>query len=310
MFEQIYCNICGGRTEPMQVREQMLGLYESFVYYSCIDCGHTHLGNTPDQIEKYYNTNEYYSFKNPSTLENSIIPLTIKRILFHLNLVDNILFSRSMKAFLKAKRTLKRTKVLDYGCGSGYFVKELHSLGFRNAMGFDPFLPVNQFNKAGIFLSNDIELLPIKKWDIITLNHVLEHLTAPIETLKQLNNLANPGGLIILRIPVIDSYAFKKYRENWAQFDAPRHLNLFTRKSITIAIEKAKGFKVMNMYDDSYHFQFTGSELYLKNKTLSPEDNNRIKRILSLNTYKYHFLAKKLNKLNQGDQIVIILKKT
>ena len=63
------------------------------------------------------------------------------------------------------------------------------------------------------------------------------------------------------------------------------------------------------MYDDSFHFQFTGSELYLKNLSLRPENNNRKKRFLSLSTYRYHFLAKKLNKQNKGDQMTIILEK-
>jgi hypothetical protein len=56
------------------------------------------------------------------------------------------------------------------------------------------------------------------------------------------------------------------------------------------------------MYDDSYHFQFTGSELYLKHLSLKEANNSRIKRLLSLKTYQYHFMAKKLNKQKKGDR--------
>lgn len=307
MLKKIFCNICGGETTAIQVKEQMLGLNERFIYYSCTNCGHTHLNDIPESIGKYYNTNNYYSFKKPSA--NSRIISTCKKILLKFNLVDNIFFSRSMKAFLKTKRAQENLKILDYGCGSGYFVDELHSLGFKQAMGFDPFLPANKFNEKGIYLSNDIELLGEKKWDLLTLNHVFEHLTDPIQTLKNLNELLNPKGLLILRFPVIDSYAFEKYKENWVQFDAPRHLNIFTRKSIKIAVEKATGFKNVNIYDDSFHFQFTGSDLYIKNLSLSSTNNNRRKRLLSFSSYKYHFLAKKLNRLNKGDQIVVVLEK-
>jgi SAM-dependent methyltransferase len=304
-MSEIKCNICGGDTTAIQVKEQMLGMKEAFTYYACRNCGHTHLENIPANIGKYYNTGSYYSFTKSSKGTGA----ALRKILLKLNLSDNVFFSRSMKALLKTKRVTKQSLILDYGCGSGYFVEELRHTGFKNAFGFDPFLPENKSDAGGIYLSNKIELLPAKQWDVITLNHVFEHLPEPIKYLEDLHELLKPGGLLILRFPVIDSYAFEKYKENWVQFDAPRHLNLFTRKSIATAVEKAGGFVIADLYDDSFHFQFTGSELYLKNNSLSPQDNNRTKRLLSLATYGYHFKAKKLNLANRGDQVVIVLEK-
>jgi len=291
----VLCNICGGATTPIQVKEQMLGTGEYFWYYQCKECGHTHLDPLPEDLGKYYNTNEYYSFND----ENSFTRQSKK-----------IRLNPALKAFLSFKNNIpKDSHILDYGCGAGHFVKELNELGYSNARGFDPFLPKDIYVGTQLYLTNNTKALGVPHWDIITLNHVFEHLADPIKELEQLKQLLRPGGKLLLRFPVIDSYAFKKYKTNWVQFDAPRHINLFTRKSIRLAVEKAGGFNIVKMYDDSFHFQFTGSELYLKNLSLQPQHNNRKKRLLSFKTYLYHFWAKKLNKQHQGDQIVIMLER-
>jgi 2-polyprenyl-3-methyl-5-hydroxy-6-metoxy-1,4-benzoquinol methylase len=310
----IKCNICGGDTTEIEVTEQMLGLKEKFKYNQCTACGHTHLNSLPENIEKYYNSKEYYSFSsknsfNEEAFNKPSFKTKLRKILLTLNVKKSILFSAALKAALSIKGISKQKKILDYGCGAGQFVKELIEIGFVNARGYDLYLPENIEVNGEIYLSNNLSNLKNTSWDIVTLNHVFEHVPDPIELLKDLKKIMPSGGKLLLRFPVIDSFSFEKYKENWVQFDAPRHVNLFTRKSIKLAIQKAGGYNIENLYDDSFHFQFTGSELYLKKLSLNPEDNNRKKRLLSLDTYRYHFLAKKLNKQNKGDQIVIILER-
>jgi 2-polyprenyl-3-methyl-5-hydroxy-6-metoxy-1,4-benzoquinol methylase len=309
----ITCNICGGNVTSIAVNEQMQGRQEKFIYSQCTACGHTHLSNPPQHIEKYYDSKEYYSFNNKNSftekLNKSSLKIQLKKVLLSLQFKKNILFSAAMKALLSVKGINKRKQILDYGCGAGQFVKELIETGFENARGYDLFLPRKIEINGEAYLSDNLYAFKNKFWDIITLNHVFEHVPDPIELLKELKKILLPGGKLLLRFPVIDSFAFEKYKENWVQFDAPRHINLFTRKSIGIAISKAGDFTIESVYDDSFHFQFTGSELYLKKLSLKPEDNNRKKRLLSADTYRYHFLAKKLNKQKKGDQIVVILER-
>jgi len=281
----------------------MLGLNEWFSYYQCKVCRHTHQENIPGNIARYYDTKEYYSFNDADSFTAAAKDSSksiLKKILGR---------TAAFKAFKKIKEVKKDSAILDYGCGAGHFVKELNDSGYSNARGFDPFLAENIQYKNEWYLVNDLSLLKKKVWDVVTLNHVFEHLENPIQVLRSLQELLPTGGKLLLRFPVIDSYAFEKYKENWVQFDAPRHINLFTRKSIRIAVEKAGNYKIENIYDDSFHFQFTGSELYLKKLSLKPRDNNRKKRLLSFKTYQYHFLAKKLNKQNKGDQLVVILER-
>jgi len=308
----MHCNICGGLTKSLKVKEQMMGLNESFIYYQCLNCGHTQLGTVPQNIGQYYNTDNYYSFKrNDGVIKSSIknIKQTLKKILVTSKVKKSILYSSALESLVSIAGINKQSNILDYGCGAGQFVRELYELGFKNTKGYDPFLPPALKNVGEPILTDDLKELTKIAWDFITLNHVFEHLENPVSMLGSLNKLLAEKGKLILRFPIIDSYAFEKYQENWVQFDAPRHINLFTRKSIVQAVEKAGNYKIIAMYDDSFHFQFTGSELYLKNLSLSPKHNNQIKRLLSFKTYQYHFKAKKLNKQNKGDQMVIILEK-
>jgi SAM-dependent methyltransferase len=308
------CTICGGATTPIEVQERMLDIGETFIYNQCSNCGHTHINDIPSDLAKYYNSREYYSFSNQKSFaavsnKKAALKMIVKKIFLSLGIKKNILYSAALKAILSVKNINRRMYILDYGCGSGHFVKELTDLGFMNTRGYDLFLPENVSTNGELYLSNDISLFKNKTWDIITLNHVFEHVHDPVQTLKEIKRIMPAGGRLLLRFPVIDSFAFEKYREHWVQFDAPRHINLFTRKSIHMAIELAGGYRLEKLYDDSFHFQFTGSELYLKQLTLKPKDNSFRKRLFSPDTYKYHFLAKRLNRQNKGDQIVLILEK-
>lgn len=279
----IKCNICGSDTIQIRVKEQMLGIGEWFTYFKCIYCGHAHLENIPVDIEKYYNSKEYYSFKKSKPLFKS----------------------GSFKAF-RYLGLEKDAAILDYGCGAGQFVNELLLHGYKNTKGYDKYLP-NELCAPHITRTESNIGLFYPIWDAITLNHVIEHLDNPIETLTYLHSKLKMYGKLILRFPVIDSCAFDKYRQNWVQFDAPRHINLFTRESIKAAISKVHGLEILAIYDDSTHFQFTGSDFYEKGQSL--KNNSLIKRALSLKSYQYHFLAKRLNKSNRGDQIVVIIEK-
>ena len=304
------CNVCGGDTTSITVKEQMIGLNEDFIYHQCKECGHTHLGKIPTDIGQYYKEENYYSFRQQKTSFarqlKKIKNVGTKKAV-QLKMKNSFFLSASLNALLTIDGINTTCKILDFGCGIGKFVYELRDAGFTEAVGYDLFLKHDFQNKGSIYLTNDLKKFDKSQWDVITLNHVFEHLENPFDVLAELQNKLLPGGKIVLRLPVIDSLAYEKYKENWVQFDAPRHINLFTRKSIKLAIKKNTNFKIVNMYDDSSHFQFTGSDLYLEKKTLQPKDNNFYKRLTSIKTYYYYYLSKKLNRQNRGDQITVVL---
>jgi len=72
-----------------------------------------------------------------------------------------------------------------------------------------------------------------KKFDIITLWHVLEHLHDLNESLKKIESLLHPNGYLVIAVPNINSYDAHIYGKNWIALDTPRHLYHFSIETIS-----------------------------------------------------------------------------
>jgi predicted SAM-dependent methyltransferase len=62
--------------------------------------------------------------------------------------------------------------------------------------------------------------------------HVLEHVPDLEEQIKELDRLLKPNGLLVIAVPNFKSDDAKKYKENWAAYDVPRHLYHFSPSAI------------------------------------------------------------------------------
>ena len=162
-----------------------------------------------------------------------------------------------MKNYLK-----RRSNVLDYGCGSGDFVKFLRNKSV-NAFGYDPNVNFNKTNSPS-YLTNK-EDWKHKKYDIIVLWHVLEHTHDPLLLIGELKKTLNERGKIFIAVPNFKCYDSKYYGEYWAGYDLPRHLWHFSRKAI-YQIANCFGFKIhkeKSLYLDSLYVSYL-SEKYRK----------------------------------------------
>jgi 2-polyprenyl-3-methyl-5-hydroxy-6-metoxy-1,4-benzoquinol methylase len=105
------------------------------------------------------------------------------------------------------EKKLTNLKILDFGCGSGFTLNRISQLFPNNELfGFDynnKYLKKIQRikNFKRLFLNN-IENIN-KKFDIIILNHVFEHLINPILYLKKISKILNHNGLVLLQMPNI-----------------------------------------------------------------------------------------------------------
>jgi SAM-dependent methyltransferase len=199
--------------------------------------------------------------------------------------------------------------VLDVGCGSGRDLLALRNCGFSNLLGVDPFI------KEPITYSGGVQVLKCNLQDIqrtfhlVTMHHVFEHVINPLETLNHARNLLAPGGQILIRIPLSDSFAAQKYKEKWVDLDAPRHITLQTRKSMKLLAEKS-GMKIVRVVYDSYELQFWGSEQYLLDIPLMDKrsyQNNPQEKIFKDETIRmFAEQSERLNKEEKGDQAAFI----
>jgi 2-polyprenyl-3-methyl-5-hydroxy-6-metoxy-1,4-benzoquinol methylase len=128
------------------------------------------------------------------------------------------------------------TTLLDFGCGNGGLLKIIKENDNKNIIGIDLNNElVKNLNDEGITTYNDINKIPNNlNFNCIMLNHVLEHLYEPIETLKKIKKKMNEKTLLIIEVPHADDILISEYSCNkfkkftfWSE-----HLILYTEKSL------------------------------------------------------------------------------
>ena len=87
------------------------------------------------------------------------------------------------------------------------------------------------------------------EYDLIMLNHSLEHMTEPTEALVQVGRLLAPAGWVMVRLPVAGGYGWKTYREHWFGLEAPRHLVLPSADGMQRIAARAGFAIVKTVYD-------------------------------------------------------------
>jgi predicted SAM-dependent methyltransferase len=188
---------------------------------------------------------------------------------------------------------------------------KLAGSGFNHLFGIDPFieddivydLPDNK--RINIYKKELFDLEEV--FDIIMLNHSLEHMLEQEKVLAYVNSILSETGVCIIRIPTVSSYLWKKYRENWYSLDAPRHIFLHSIDSINRLCQKC-GFRVLKITYDSLNGT-AGCKAYKKgwnNETLFRFLYSPI-GVFSL--VKDRLFSKYLNGKYQGDNIRIYLEK-
>jgi SAM-dependent methyltransferase len=91
-----------------------------------------------------------------------------------------------------------------------------------------------------------LNILDKSSFDVITMWHVLEHVSDLNNRIEQLRNLLKPQGTLIIAVPNCGSYDAKKYGKFWAGYDLPRHLYHFTKSDVKLLLEK-HGFSIVNI---------------------------------------------------------------
>lgn len=220
-----------------------LGSRETFPYILCSSCRSLSIEHIPSNLEELYA--KYPGLKHPRN-KKSLFQNFIKRyMLTHSNWLARKIAS-SLASFddlrLKALygcQISPRARLLDVGCGSGWFVYELCNLGFKHAIGIDPALEKEIFfnNGAKLFKKTIFEIN--EQFDFIFFHHSFEHLENPVEVLQKVFSLLSKNGMCLIRIPNIDSWSFRFFKEHWSGIHAPYHLFLPSKKGMEILTKQA-----------------------------------------------------------------------
>ncbi|WP_335966711.1 class I SAM-dependent methyltransferase [Galbibacter sp. PAP.153] len=217
----------------------------------------------PEEIGKYYESQQYISHTDSKK-----------------NLIDKIYqwvksYSIKNKHNVIKKYHPKAKSLLDIGSGTGDFIKYLNK--YYNCFGTEPNKNARKISiKKGNTVVEKTEDLPLKKFDVITLWHVFEHLHNPEEELRKIKSLLSNDGILIIAVPNYRSYDAKHYKENWAAYDVPRHLWHFDKTAMETLLGKENIFvvKILPLIFDSFYVS-------LLSEKIKSDKNNYIKAFIS-----------------------------
>lgn len=230
------CPLCDSDDYVFELKE------DEFILVKCKNCSLIYLQNPPDESEIY---EDYYEieYKGIDYNETSNFP-SLKEIF--------IINSQRKREIIKFKNS---GNLLDVGCGSGLFLKTVSDV--FNVSGIDVSKRSINFarDEFGLDVSNkslDDLILEEKKFDIITLWHVLEHFNNPVEDLKKIRNLLKETGVLIIEVPNWDSIKFQMSGKKWKGGNHPLyHRSFFTHNTLKKLFQKS-GFGELKNLNLSY----------------------------------------------------------
>ncbi len=133
-------------------------------------------------------------------------------------------------------------RLLDVGCGSGEWLSAMREKGWRVAgTDFDENAVKTARQKGVDVVCGDLaqQNFPADHFDAVTLSHVIEHVPDPLATMVECFRILKPGGKLVLLTPNTASLSHKFFKQDWRGLEPPRHLHVFSFKSMRRALGRA-----------------------------------------------------------------------
>lgn len=265
------CIVCDGKEfiYLFKTHDRMFNISGEFIVKRCKLCGLIFTDPQPTQaiLKKHYPSKDYYSYQDTEKkgffyhLRSYLVKHYYKPTLF------SYIFS-SLIQNVPAMPKKQGGKILDVGCGTGDTIALLKELGW-DVYGLE-------IDKKAVLIARERGLLHVKYggyeeidsypnnyFDAIRLYHVIEHLDNPTACLQMIYKKLKPGGEIIMGTPNVDSLTSRVFKKLWYNLDIPRHLFLFSPKTLS-RITKKEGFSHIKIEFCSAG-GFVGSIVYILN---------------------------------------------
>jgi len=148
--------------------------------------------------------------------------------------------------------------LLDIGSGRGYFLVHAASHGYEvEGLEISPMAAqfCNNFFHIKTTIQNIEQDLHInKQFDIITLWHVLEHFSNPLNVLINLKQLLKLDGIVFVEVPNINSLKFflSPSSKKWSGGNHPRHHRFFFSTTTLLLLFHKAGYKNIKLQTAPY----------------------------------------------------------
>lgn len=143
------------------------------------------------------------------------------------------------------KSNIRDSRILEIGCGDGYFLKQLVQDDSWNnvGIGYDPSYVESKTNLENIrFEKSFFDDSCKEESDFIISRHVIEHIPEPISFLKNIRKISKPQTRIFFETPTVEWIL-----KNHVFWDFTyEHCSFFTKNSLITAFQIA-GFKIKSV---------------------------------------------------------------
>jgi SAM-dependent methyltransferase len=211
------CPLCSGNACPPVAREA------GWQYYRCRRCGLVFLHPQPSELFLTQHYQHYLPTEAPAVA-------SWRRLMWPVMM---------RSAALIEERFSLPGRLLDVGCGYGFFLELMARRGWR-VEGIEIASTGCSYARDTLGLEVSAQPLPRTDWPaarfhVITLFYVIEHLAAPWVVLGEARRLLRPGGLLLLRWPHTTPLVrlLKPWAESLKLYQAPSHLFDFSPRTIT-----------------------------------------------------------------------------
>ena len=234
----ITCRIC------RSFENEFYSKIKNCLLYRCKTCKTIFIPETGFKPEEFYDKSYFKGsdakgYRDYECLEHSLRRTFLKRI-----------------KQIEKKHDIAGKEILDFGCGMGFFLSEAQERGYR-ATGIEVSDYAAEYGriKFGIPILNSIDDIN-KRFDIITMWDVIEHLQDPAAILSRAHDILTADGLLVITTGNIDSAAAKLSGKRWHLFNIPEHLSYFSPKSITYLLEQT-GFEIRQIKHETSYYQIS-----------------------------------------------------
>ena len=260
MIKKRACPICDSKKyKSLFVQKFASGFNHSIVI--CINCGFVFVNNTLSQ--KAYD--EYYKVMSKYELERDQI--------LHKN------YREIIQNFYPQK-----SKILDVGSSTGHLLYLLRQSGYTNLLGIDPSPTCREIAwdkfKIKVRTSTISTFKTTKKFDLVILAMILEHLSDIKNSLEKIKSLVSENGYIFISVPDALNF-YSQFDEAFGEFSV-EHINFFSSKYL---------FSLMQDYSCIYMESKNNNIFSLWKKTDNLEGS--IEKYIELSKNK----MKKINKI-------------
>ncbi len=262
--------------------------YEKAHLCQCSNCGFVFAQKVPtsEELEEHYigyGRNDYLS------------PITIKR--YH-ELLDQ------MEPYRKTN------KLLDVGCGIGYFLEAAKERGWEVYGTEYTDEAVSICEEKGIKVQKgklDPKNYEEESFDVITSFEVIEHINNPLEELENFNSLLRKGGVVYVTTPNFNSLLRYRLKAAYNVITYPEHLSYYTPKTLK-RVFKQSGFSCKKIETTGISLtrlktsQGKTSEAFISETSTDEQLRNSIETKWYLQVAK-RFINGALTLLGKGDSL-------